>query len=117
MRYMILIHRTPDFWTKLRKDERAELRSAYIAYEDAVKKAGVLVAADQLQPAMAAKVVGETAVLDGPYADTDSKEELGGYFLIDVPGEADAIAWARRCPGAHYGRDGRGVEVRPVIQQ
>ena len=117
MRYMILIHRAPDFWTKLGKDGSAELRSAYMAYADAATKAGVLVAADQLQPATAAKIVSETAILDGPYADTDSKEELGGYFLIEVPGEADAIAWAQCCPGAHYGRDGRGVEVRPVVQQ
>lgn len=110
MRYMILIYRTPSFWSSLSEGERAELSAAYMAYADAVREAGVLVAADQLESASTAKVVSDERVIDGPYADT--KEELGGYFLIEVPGEAEALAWARRCPGARYGD---GVELRRTV--
>ncbi|HWA01550.1 MAG TPA: YciI family protein [Caulobacterales bacterium] len=112
MRYMILIHRTPTFWRDLPAQEQNDVRAAYMAYADAVRSAGVLVAADQLQGADTAKLVSRDGVADGPYAET--REELGGYFLIDVPNEAEAIAWARKCPGAGYGR---GVEVRPVVQR
>jgi hypothetical protein len=51
---------------------------------------------------------GQTQVLDGPYAET--KEQLGGYYMIDVPDLDQALAWAARCPGASHGI----VEVRPV---
>jgi hypothetical protein len=51
---------------------------------------------------------GQTKVLDGPFAET--KEQLGGYYLIDVPDEDAAVSWAARCPAAQYGT----VEVRPV---
>ena len=112
MRYMILIHRRPNFWNSLPERERGDLSAAYMTYANAVREAGVLVAADQLQPAATAKVVSENQVVDGPYADT--KEELGGYFLIEVPSEADALFWAQRCPGA---RHGDGVELRPVVQR
>jgi hypothetical protein len=53
-------------------------------------------------------VNGKSEVLDGPYADT--KEQLGGFYLIEVPDLDAALAWAARCPGAGRGR----IEVRPV---
>jgi hypothetical protein len=72
----------------------------------------VLVASDRLRPASAATTVrlanGKTQVLNGPYAET--KEQLGGYYLIDVPDLDVAISWAARCPGASYGT----MEVRPI---
>ena len=86
--------------------------AAYGAYTEAMKKAGVLVAANRLQPSTAASTVrvadGKTKVLDGPYAET--KEQLGGYYLIDVPDLDAALSWAARCPGASHGT----IEVRPV---
>jgi hypothetical protein len=51
---------------------------------------------------------GKTKVLNGPYA--EAKEQLGGYYLIDVPDMDSALSWAARCPGANYGT----VEVRPI---
>ena len=67
---------------------------------------------DRLKPATSASTVrvtnGKTKVLDGPYAET--KEQLGGYFLIDVPDLDAALSWAARCPGASRGT----VEVRPI---
>jgi hypothetical protein len=79
-----------------------------------VNKAGILVSSDRLRPAASATTVrvadGKTQVLNGPYAET--KEQLGGYYLIDVPDLDAALSWAARCPGASYG----SVEVRPVWQ-
>ena len=55
-------------------------------------------------------VDGKTQVLDGPYAET--KEQLAGYYLIEVPDLDAALSWAARCPGASYG----SMEVRPIWQ-
>ena len=85
--------------------------AAYTAYAQALTKAGVLTGSQRLQPSSAATTVrvanGKPQVLDGPYA--DSKEQLGGYFIIDVPDLDAAISWAARCPAASHGV----VEVRP----
>jgi hypothetical protein len=83
-----------------------------MAYTEALKNAGVLAGVNRLQPASTATTVrvadGKSQVLDGPYA--DSKEQLGGYYLIDVPDLDAAVSWAARCPGASHGI----VEVRPI---
>ena len=72
----------------------------------------MLRSSDRLRPTATATTVrvddGKSQVLDGPYADT--KEQLGGYYLIDVPDLDAALAWAARCPGASHGT----IEVRPV---
>lgn len=86
--------------------------AAYMAYSQALTAAGALVGSNRLQPIANSTTVrntnGKPQVLDGPYA--DSKEQLGGYFLIDVPDLDAALSWAARCPGANHGV----VEVRPV---
>ena len=73
-----------------------------------------LVGANRLQPTTVATTVretnGKTQVLDGPYA--ESKEQLGGYYLIDVPDLDAALSWAARCPAANPGV----VEVRPICE-
>lgn len=67
---------------------------------------------NRLRPTAAATTVrvrdGKTEVLNGPYAET--REQLGGYFLIEVPDLDAALTWAARCPGAAYG----SIEVRPI---
>ena len=77
-----------------------------------MKKAGVYVGGDRLRPTSSATTVrvadGKTQVLDGPYAET--KEQLGGYYMIDVPDLDAALSWAARCPGASHGT----IEVRPI---
>ena len=79
---------------------------------DALKKAGVHKGSNRLQPTSAATTVrvanGKSQVQDGPYI--DSKEQIAGYYLIDVPDLDAAISWAARCPTASHG----AVEVRPV---
>jgi len=72
----------------------------------------VLVGSNRLRPTSTASSVriadGQTKVLDGPFAET--KEQLGGYYLIDVPDQDAALSWAARCPGARHGT----IEVRPI---
>jgi len=86
---------------------------AYMAYTQALKDAGAFVAGDPLQPSSTATTVrlrsDTREVLDGPYADT--KEQLGGYYLVEAKDLDEAVAWAARCPGATHGV----MEVRPVM--
>lgn len=109
MRYMLLIHHNE---SALAKADQATLGAEYAAFNEAMKKAGIGVPGERLQPSSAATSVrvkaGKTDVLDGPYADT--KEQFAGYCMIDVPDLDQAIAWAARCPSAQYGV----VEIRPL---
>ncbi len=112
MQYLLMLYVNENGWTSLTKAQQEEGVAAYSAYTQALKKAGALVGADRLKPSSAATTVrnsnGKPQVLDGPYADT--KEQLGGYYLIDVSDLDAALSWAARCPAATHGI----VEVRPV---
>jgi hypothetical protein len=112
MEYMLLIHADPAGLQALRDAERSTALAAYTAYTEALQQAGVLRGGNRLRPAEMATTVrirnGKTEVLNGPFAET--REELGGYYLIDVPDLDAALAWAARCPGAGHGV----VEVRPI---
>jgi len=112
MEYMLMIYSDPNAFAKLSPSQAAEGMAAYGAYHDALQKAGVLRNSNRLRPAQSATTVrlqsGKTQVLDGPYVET--REQLGGYFLIDVPDLDAALSWAARCPGAAHGV----VEVRPT---
>jgi hypothetical protein len=112
MKYMMLIYRSEADVQTLSTSDREQMMGAYGAYTQALKQAGVIVAGDRLEGSGAATTVravnGKTKVLDGPYADT--KEQLGGYYIIDVPDLDAAVSWAARCPGASFGV----VEVRPL---
>ena len=92
--------------------ENGQILAAYGAYTEAMGKAGVLVGGNRLRPTTVATTVrvadGKSQVLNGPYAEI--KEQLGGYFLIDVPDLDAALSWAARCPGASHGT----MEVRPI---
>jgi hypothetical protein len=112
MQYMLLIHTPEAFYKSASKADIEKTMAAYGAYTEAMKKAGVMIAGDRLQPVATATTVrvanGKSTVLDGPYAET--KEQLGGYYIIDVPDLDAALSWAARCPGASSG----AVEVRPI---
>ena len=86
---------------------------SWMAYIGALNQAGVVVSGNGLQPPATATMVrvrdGQRQIQDGPYADT--KEQLGGYFIIEVPGLDEALDWAARSPSAAYG----STEVRPVL--
>ena len=113
MQYLLMIYSDPAGWARMTPAEQTQAAATYGAYTEALRKANALVGSNRLQNATTATTVkvanGKTQVLDGPYA--DSKEQLGGYYLIDVPDLDAAITWAARCPGASHG----SVEVRPVF--
>jgi hypothetical protein len=112
MQYLLTLYTAESGWTQMTKAEQERGVAAYRAFTEALTQAGALVGSNRLQPVAAATTVrvanGKTQVLNGPYADL--KEQLGGYFLIDVPDLDAALAWAARCPAASHGV----VEVRPV---
>ena len=112
MRYLLMIH-TDEAAYGSRPNEAVEAgNAAYAAYTDALKTAGAWLGGERLRPTDTATTVqlrdGRTEVLDGPYADT--KEQFGGYYMIEAPDLDSAIAWAVRCPGASHGT----VELRPI---
>lgn len=115
MQYILLIYGEESKWANLTPDQLSQEMGAYMAYTQDLAKAGVLVAGDELQPVSTAKTIsvadGKQKVVDGPFAET--KETLGGYYLIKAESHEDALAWAAKCPGARYGR----IEVRPVVMR
>jgi hypothetical protein len=112
MQYLLMLYSNETAWPKMTKAEQERGVAAYQAYTEALKNAGVYKGSNRLQPTAAATTVhladAKPQVLDGPYI--DSKEQLGGYYLIEVPDLDAAISWATRCPGASHGT----VEVRPI---
>jgi hypothetical protein len=112
MKYMLLVYSNEAGMQSAGKAQVDQMLAAYGAYVEALNKAGVAAGMDRLQGTAAATTVrvanGQTKVLDGPYAET--KEQLGGYFIVDVPDLDAALSWAARCPGASHGV----VEVRPI---
>jgi hypothetical protein len=115
MKYILMDYVNEAGWPKLTTSEKDHWLGAYLAYTDAMTKAGVLRGSTGLQPTSAATTVrvadGKTQVLDGPYA--DSKEQLGGFHIIDVADLDAALSWAARCPTALHGV----VEVRPLMDK
>lgn len=114
MEYVILVHETESEVEARRDPQRAgEYWAAYGAYAKAIVDAGIMRGGAALTPPHDATTVrlrgGERQVQDGPYADT--KERLGGFFIIEVPDLDKALDWAARCPAAEHG----SVEVRPTL--
>ncbi|HEX3124066.1 MAG TPA: YciI family protein [Rhodanobacteraceae bacterium] len=112
MQYLLLLYANEHGWDSLTPAQQQQGAAAYKAYTEALQKSGALKGSNRLQPTSTATTVrnenGKAQVLDGPYA--DSKEQLGGYYLIEAADLDAAIAWANRCPGAGHGT----IEVRPV---
>jgi hypothetical protein len=115
VKYMLLIYGAEDVQPQT-PEAVQQVLDEYWAYEKAVADAGVLIASDALQGLETATTVqvrddGERVVTDGPFAET--REILGGYYLLDVPDLDAALDWAARCPGAHHGSR---IEVRPIME-
>lgn len=112
MKYMLLIYADEATFKSATPADTGQMMAAYGAYTEAMKKAGVLAGSDRLQPVATATTVrvakGKSEVLNGPYAET--KEQLGGFYIVDVPDLDVAISWAAKCPGASHGT----IEVRPI---
>lgn len=112
MRYMLLIHGDETQEAKASPAEDAAMMAEYGAFHEGLAAAGAFVDGARLQSTATSTTVrvksGETVTTDGPFAET--KEQLGGYYIIDVPNLDAALAWAAKVPSAKYGP----VEVRPV---
>jgi hypothetical protein len=112
MQYLLTLYSEEAGWSRMTRAAQEQAVAAYGAYTEALKKAGVYVGSNRLQSVSTATTVrvadGKSQVLNGPYA--ESREQLGGYYLLDVADLDAALAWAARCPGASHGV----VEVRPV---
>jgi hypothetical protein len=111
--YLLLIYNDEVAWANLPDDERSSITGEYFALTDEMRDHGVYVAGAPLRPTTTAETVrirdDELLVTDGPFAET--KEQLGGYFLVDVATDAEARQWAAKIPAARYG----SIEVRPVL--
>jgi hypothetical protein len=112
MQYLLLIYSNETAEASAKPADVQAMMAAYGAYSEALQKAGAMVGGERLRPTSTATSVrmqnGKPKVLNGPYAET--KEQLGGYYMIEAPDLDAAIAWASRCPAAQHGT----IEVRPV---
>lgn len=114
MKYAVVIYEKPeDFESRNDPNRSAAYWGAYMAYAQALQEAGIAAGGTALQPPTTGTSLrirnGSTQIQDGPFP--DSKEQLGGLMIVDVPDLDTALKWAARCPAASNGF----VEVRPVL--
>ena len=112
MRYLCLIYGAEASWAALSETDRNRIYGEYMAFTEDIQKSGHLLGGEPLQPIQTATTIrlrnGKVTATDGPFAET--KEQLGGYYLIKAADLNDAIQVAARIPGARYG----SIEVRPI---
>ena len=113
MKYLCLIYEDESNWTKMTQEEGAKVSAAYGKYTRDIQASGHMLGGEALQPTQTATTVrvhnGKVSTTDGPFAET--KEQLGGFYLIEAKDLNDAIQVASRIPGAQTG----GIEVRPIM--
>ena len=112
MKYLCLIYSEESMWQKMPKAESDSMYGEYFAFTEAITKSGHYINGNPLQPTSTASTVrvrnGKVSTTDGPFAET--KEQLGGYYLVEAKDLNEAIQVASRIPGARVG----SIEVRPV---
>jgi len=113
MQYILLIYDPEKTWAQMPKEESQKLFTEYMHFTQDIKQTGKWLAGDALQPTSTATTVrvrgGKVQTTDGPFAET--KEQLGGYYLIEAKDLDEAIQIASRIPSAKLG----SIEVRPVM--
>jgi hypothetical protein len=111
MQYMLLIYGDEKVWAEMPESDVKTTMQAYVEYSKALAASGILRGGSELSSVAAATTVrvrkGKTLAVDGPFMET--KEQLGGYYLIDVPTLDEAIQWAAKIPSAAFG----AIEIRP----
>ena len=112
MEYIVLIYGDEKAWNRMPKSQIEQVYAAYRKYTEELQKAGVMKGGSELKPTTTATTVrvrnGKRQVTDGPFSET--KEQLGGYYLIDVPNLEAALDWAAKGPSAQEG----SIEIRPL---
>jgi hypothetical protein len=113
MQYMILIYGDEQAWVSMPDAARRGVYAAHEAYAQRLVQAGVLRGGSELAPTTSATTLrvrgGKVLQTDGPFAET--REQLGGYYLVEVADLDEALRWARECPGVADG----SIEVRPLV--
>jgi hypothetical protein len=112
MKYLCLIYNDEHEMGTMPRPDGEKMMAEYSEFTESIKKSGHYKGGDALQPTTTATTVrvrqNKVSTTDGPFAET--KEQLGGYYVIDVPNLDEAVKWAARCPSAMHG----SIEVRPV---
>jgi hypothetical protein len=114
MRYMLLIYDREADWGSMSEEDRGKMFQEYMTFTEGIRKGGQYKAGDALQPTSAATTVrvrnGKSVTTDGPFAET--REQLGGYYVVDAKDLDEATEIAARIPGARMG----SIEVRPILE-
>jgi hypothetical protein len=113
MKYLCLIYSDETMWPQMNKKQGDEMMQEYNDYTNDIRSSGHMIAGEALTPTATATTIrvrnGRRATTDGPFAET--KEQLGGFYLIEAKDLNEAIDVASRIPGAKHG----SIEVRPVM--
>jgi hypothetical protein len=113
MKYLLLIHDEEQAWEKMSEADKKAIYAEYGQFSEQIKASGNMITGAQLQPTSTATSVrirdGKRLVTDGPFAET--REQLGGYYLIEATDLDEAIGIAARIPSAKMGT----IEVRPLV--
>ena len=113
MKYLCLIYEDEKLYERMPENEVGAIFGEYHAFSDTYSQSGALIGGEALQPVATATTVrvrnGKVSTTDGPFAET--KEQLGGYFLLEAKDLNEAIQMAAKIPGARFGC----VEVRPIM--
>jgi hypothetical protein len=113
MQYMLLIYRSQDLLNAMSTTDRAELMEGFDAFDKTLEARGALRSTEALHPVTAAKTVrvrdGKAVLTDGPFAET--KEQLGGYYVVETKDLDEAIELAAQIPIARIG----AIEIRPIM--
>lgn len=112
MKYILMIYGDENEWANVTPEEMARIYAEHGAYAEAMTEAGVLRGGEELKPTSTATTLrfsgGRPTTVDGPFA--ESKEQLGGFYMIEVESLDEALEWAAKMPGMTFG----SVEVRPI---
>ena len=113
MRYMLLIYSPESYWQTISEQERGKIYQEYLDFTASIKKSGHWLAGDPLERTAAATTVrvrnGKPMATDGPFAET--REQLGGYYIVEAKNLDEATAIAERVPSSRIG----SIEVRPIL--
>jgi hypothetical protein len=114
MKFLATIYGDESGYATATEEEMAQVMRAYETFGRDAAEAGVLLGGEALHPTPAGRTIrirdGERMVVDGPFAET--KEQLGGYYVLECRDLDEAVEWGARIPGAHHG----SVEVRPIME-
>ena len=114
MRYILLIYGDEHYQASMNETQMGETMAAYGAFTADIQQRGIMLAGEPLEPVATATTVrvrdGKTQTTDGPFAET--KEQLGGFYIVNVKDQAEAAAVAAKIPGAQHG----SIEVRPILE-